>query len=371
MIKRVINDIEIDVDEHEANVFYFDNDFAKKINSFKMEDIIQKIYEERNEYIPLTVFNEITPLCNFKCPFCYINHNIVKFNFPNLNDYLKIYADLIEKGMLYCTLTGGEILSHPYFFDIYKFLKENGVIVSLFTNGSLFTEEHYNLFKQYKPFQIEISIYSIEENNFSNITGQSEIGCDKVLNNILELKKMGINVKCKTQLNKLTIKGFEKIKEWCILHQIPYYYSSELQDRYDGTSTQEYDLEVEQHDKIYKDRLKKSNAISEFGVKKYFECGAGKYGLMISYDLKIRPCASFYSIKEACFTTDSGIKLALSNLKSYIETKKGKPLMGCSGCNAEPICKECILSDLLTRRKKCEFYINMMKSKSEHANNSK
>ena len=226
MIKRNINNVLFDVDEYEANVLYFEQDFAKKINSFKMEDLAQIIYEERNDFIPLIVFNEITPFCNFKCPFCYINHNHIEFEYPTLYRYFEIYKGLIDEGMLYCTLTGGEVLIHPYFFDIYKFLKKNGVLVSIFSNGSFFTEKHFNLLKTYKPFQIEISIYSIDEDDFHLITGRPSDECNKVLNNILKLKEIGVNVKCKTQLNKLTINGFEKIKKWCSSHHIPYYFSS-------------------------------------------------------------------------------------------------------------------------------------------------
>lgn len=81
-----------------------------------------------NEYVPLTLHWEILDRCNFRCPFCYIvghsNEKLVR-----LNEIASHIEALIDHGVLFCTLTGGEVTIHPDFQAIYTLLKERGVVV--------------------------------------------------------------------------------------------------------------------------------------------------------------------------------------------------------------------------------------------------
>ena len=77
MINRIINGLEIDVEETAPNELYFPTEFIDRVNDFdgSLDQIKQGIYNwNRNEtYIPLSMMWEITNNCIFSCPFCYIN----------------------------------------------------------------------------------------------------------------------------------------------------------------------------------------------------------------------------------------------------------------------------------------------------------
>ena len=60
---------------------------------------------------------------------------------------------------MWCLISGGEPLLRPDFPEIYLALKRHGLLVSVFTNACLVTEEHVELFRRYPPRDIEVSVY--------------------------------------------------------------------------------------------------------------------------------------------------------------------------------------------------------------------
>lgn len=344
LIERVINGVNIQVDINKSNAIYFEESFSKKIYSNDIGDILNTIYEERMEILPLTALFEITNNCNFNCPFCYIHNESIKIE--KSLDYEKIenvLSSMIKKGLLFCTLTGGECLINPHFSKIYKYLKQNGVLVTVLTNGSLINDEYLSIFKEYKPYKIEISLYGYNQVDFEKNTKQKKYKSDDIKNTILKLRNNDINVICKTPLNSITEQSFYDINDWCNENNIPYYYSPELYDTYDGRSSNKFKIK----NKYLIDLIKKSdfelyNKIKkECGQKKYFDCKAGKFDLIITYDWKLLPCFSFRNIEEAMFDINDDFDYAYENMKSYILKYKNKPIEYCKGCIYYNMCKEC------------------------------
>ena len=116
---------------------------------------------------------ELTDRCNFKCRHCYICEDAVSARDKELSadEILAVAKDAVKRGALWCTLTGGEPLLREDFPEIYIGLKKLGLLVTVFTNGSLITEKHIELFKTYPPYCIEITVYGMSENTYERVTG--------------------------------------------------------------------------------------------------------------------------------------------------------------------------------------------------------
>ena len=72
--ERIICGLPIDVNVNEGRELFLPEEVASRIGKGEMGDIIRAIYETSGkEYVPLSVFMEVTDRCNFNCPFCYIN----------------------------------------------------------------------------------------------------------------------------------------------------------------------------------------------------------------------------------------------------------------------------------------------------------
>lgn len=352
IIERNIKGIDIDVDISESNEIYLPNRIAVKIKNDGIEEIINAIYAEANcEHIPLSVFIELTDYCNFSCPFCYINENGKEHHSLPRFDVLKQALDfLIENGLLYCTLSGGECLTHPDFSRIYTYLKERGVLVTIFSNGYLIDDAIISLFKQYKPFKIEISIYGVDDITYRTTVANNNISAKTVFDNILRIRNIGIDVICKTTATSLTERSFSLIKKWCDNNAIPFYSGYELQSTYSGTSRSMYlasekirkQMRKESDQAFYDDPQMTELANSTYEKKSAFDCSGGKTDIFISSKYELLPCMKAIGIDGWAFKIeDNGIQQAYSNLVSKIQSLKHQPLQYCRGCSHHKVCQEC------------------------------
>lgn len=352
MITRNVNGIEFDILPEKGNEIFFFPEFYENCPSSGINDILIAIYEEKGEYTPESLFIELTGKCNFNCPFCYIHNCSDAKNQPFIPfEQIKKDIDyLVDNGLITCTISGGECLLHPEFNRIYEYIKNKGVLVTVLSNLSLLAEETFNLFKRLPPYKVDVTIYGMDDESMFRATGQGKFSSDTVLNNIILLKNNGINVSCKTPYNSITKDQIPKIEVWCRENEIPYFYSMETFDTYDGTSMQAFSMPQKD---VYKDKItakQKKNPIQTFDRKINFRCKGGEYGLFISYDYKLRPCMPFYSIAEANFDILSlGLENALSQMKAFISRYKGTPLNCCDGCEYCNACDLCIITQLSNR----------------------
>ncbi|WP_418310343.1 radical SAM protein [Odoribacter laneus] len=350
MVQRRINNVDVLINPYSANEIYFNSKFLEKngslVKSMSPSQLCGLI--SGCSYTPMLLTWELLDRCNFYCPFCYIvghSHN-EQVRFENIKSKIQ---ELIDLGLLYCTLTGGEILLHKDFKEIYSFLKLSGVLVALYSNGYLIDNEIINLFKQLPPYKIEISIYGVDQKNFDKVTGTKGRDYQKVLDNILKLRDLGIKVKCKTPFNSITEDGFSKIGDWCNLNGIDYYYSTTIFQAYDGKNLNHFQSnfssmisceanKIQITDKSYPEIFdcEKQNTI-----KKCYTCGIKNYGLHINSNFELLPCQRT-QIKECNYRiVDLGIKKSINLNRQFVNTYINKPIRGCTGCEASNTCKMC------------------------------
>lgn len=86
-------------------------------------------------------------------------------------EHCHILDDAAGAGCLWLLYTGGEIFAREDFLDIYAYAKQKGLLISLFTNGTLITPAVANLLARWPPFSIEITLYGRTENTYERISG--------------------------------------------------------------------------------------------------------------------------------------------------------------------------------------------------------
>lgn len=340
LIKRRINDVDFEVNIKKGGGLLCSKEVSDIVKG-NLNNFIEYLYEKKGSYTPLAVTLEITNICNFKCQFCYINEDNKKNNILEFCKLKKGIDYLVDKGLLVVYLTGGEILSHPEFEEIYKYLKKKGIFVVLLTNLSLLNEKHLQLFKDLPPYRVTVSIYGVSKKQFKNVT-QIDYDFKKILENIILLKNNGITVTCQTPLNKLTFPDFHLIKKWCNENNIKYSHSTELSDTYSGKSLSYLKIDDEINE-TYKRKVISKSEIN-FGYKYHFTCRAGKHTFVISSDYKLRPCFMLFGNNEQTFDANQSVEIAMTNMIDYINNMRKKKIDGCKGCVAHNICYECLFS---------------------------
>ncbi len=132
---------------------------------------LHRRYWQRDRVIKAQL--EITYRCNLHCVHCYTDpYNERKF-FPQeltLTEIKRIIDEMADLEILYLNLTGGEIFTHPNFFEIYDYAYRKGFLLMLYTNGTIFTRAIIDRLKHSPPFSIDISCHSVNEEAFDRFT---------------------------------------------------------------------------------------------------------------------------------------------------------------------------------------------------------
>ena len=127
------------------------------------------------ERVPVCGGLDLTYRCNFRCRHCYVGHLTGQRRSEAAELTTAQILDLLEQaagaGCLLLLLSGGEPLLRHDFPDIYVGAKRLGMIVTVFTNGSLIDERHLDLFEHYPPHEVEVSVYGASEPTYARVTG--------------------------------------------------------------------------------------------------------------------------------------------------------------------------------------------------------
>jgi radical SAM protein with 4Fe4S-binding SPASM domain len=87
-------------------------------------------------------------------------------------EILKILGEARQLGCENLTLTGGEPLLRKDFFDIFRYAGELGFRIRLFTNASLLSPDHIELFRKNPCLErIEITLYGMKTSSYGKVTG--------------------------------------------------------------------------------------------------------------------------------------------------------------------------------------------------------
>ncbi len=172
------------------------NESKTKNNSSVEPSIITYLHQKGSALgLPVSGTFELTSRCNFNCKMCYIHsENSAEKKEAELSteEWLKIAKEAKAKGTIFLLLTGGEPLLREDFPYLYEELAKMGFIIHVNTNGSLLTGEIAELFKNYPPFRINVSLYGGSDETYRELCMNEKF--HEVVENIKLMKSYGIEV---------------------------------------------------------------------------------------------------------------------------------------------------------------------------------
>jgi radical SAM protein with 4Fe4S-binding SPASM domain len=146
------------------------------IETLQYSDFSRVVHEEVNALrIPVNGTLELTHRCPLECVHCYnnlpMNDRGARRGELTADEHKRILDELTELGCLWLLLTGGEVLARPDFFEIYRHAASTGMLLTVFTNGTLITERVADAFAELPPFAIEITMYGRTKATYEALTG--------------------------------------------------------------------------------------------------------------------------------------------------------------------------------------------------------
>lgn len=256
---------------------------------------------EKNHQIYSVIF-ELTTHCNFSCVHCYLcnHHDQNELSYEKIIDILDI---LYNKEVLFITFTGGDIFTRKDFLDIYLYAKKKGFIIELYTNGALIDDNIIEVFKQYPPLLVDISLYGSCENTYQKVTGVTN-AFNKVITNIQKLIKAGIRVSLKAPVLNLYYNELPEIKAIANSFGVPFRTGFEVFPTIDNNNcVQNYSVPLKDSLKYeFEEFVKKPRTFGKeedyeivnlMEAKPLFRCKLGRASCVIDYTGNMCPCMSF------------------------------------------------------------------------------
>lgn len=146
----------------------------------------------------------LTDKCNLRCTYCMPYENM-QFNPTalqmNAEELLAITQSFVKAGVDKIRLTGGEPLVRKDIDNILRGLSQLPVRLAMTTNA-VKLHHHFYLLEETHCMRLNISLDTLESGRFKTITRRNDF--DRVLENIIEAKKRGFDIKINTVLIKGT-----------------------------------------------------------------------------------------------------------------------------------------------------------------------
>ena len=291
--------------------------------------------------IPISATIELTPFCNFNCVMCYVRLNSEQAakqgELLSKEKLLKIAHEAKEMGTLYLTLTGGEPLSRPDFWDIYKELNQMGFLISILSNGSLIDEDAIKKFREYgMPYSVKLSLYGASDETYKKVC-KSGNGFTKIEKSVKLLKENQVPLSLSATIVRENADDlremYEIAKKWGVrfYHTISVVKSARGSDNTAETSRFAFD-EFARHLSLQQLEMHKF----KYPESPFSWCSSYCNSFWLTWNGHLQLCA----FMNGPYTSiDDGLEKAWNELNEKLEVLKNP--RECESCKYSEFCQRC------------------------------
>lgn len=290
---------------------------------------------------PFSTIFELTPFCNFQCVMCYIRLNKEQAEKQGAmlpaDEWIKIAEKLRDMGTLNITLTGGEVFTHPDFWNIYEKLNQMGFWISVFTNGYLIDEDVMSKFRLYgMPHMMQITLYGASDDTYYRVCGSRD-GFTRVAKAIDLLKEAKVPLSLSATMVKENAGDLQAIHKFAREKKVPVKHTTSVVKSSRGATnsaeTSRLGIADFSHEYTLEDLEKSKYRIPEFP---FSMCASYRKSLVVTWNGKLQLCP-FLSSPSVGYSGD--INSDFKKLYSLLEEIKNPE--ECSDCDWKEFCQRC------------------------------
>jgi len=300
--------------------------------------------------VPIAGLLELTSRCNLRCVHCYLgpqeNHWARRGDELSLDRVLAIVDEIAEAGCLYLGITGGDPMIHDHFPEVYRRARENGMIVTVLCNGILVRDEILELFQEYPPAGVEVSLYGATRETYEAVT-RVPGSYARCLTGIHRLIEAGVRVELKTVVMTLNAHEVEAMRQIADDLGVTFRMDSGIFPQLENQDSSPLRLRVSPQEAIrrefsdpaqvdaWSERLSRDVVPSE----ELYRCGAGVTGFYIGPYGEASPCLMTsqhrHSLEDRSFASLWDRELV------QIRGQKPAADYGCNSCEMQAACTGC------------------------------
>ena len=305
-------------------------------------------YLEKRAYadkIPLKGTFELTAICNFNCNMCYfhLNEQQIRSIGRELTneEWLDIARQAKDAGMLYLTLTGGEVFAKPGFRELYEKLSKMGFLIQILSNGYLIDESVMEWLGEIQPYILRFTLYGASNDTYARVCGVED-GFDRISHAIDLVKQAGIPFYMVSTLVKENIHDLEAMQEFANEKKVEFTVTSSVVKPVRGATQNAVSHRLDMfngHDELLKRMISDGrDRLYPFVEHPLEICGSYRKAFWLTWNGNLQLC-SFMSEPAISLTGNIGFNAAWQQLLEQLEQMR-KP-EECSDCPYERFCARC------------------------------
>jgi len=293
---------------------------------------------------------ELTSRCNLSCRMCYVRHAAgdLKEKARELpaSAWVELARQAVANGMVFLLLTGGEVLVRRDFFEIYEPLTRMGVVLALFTNGTLITPDLAARLAQAPPSRTEITLYGATAGTYEAVTGVpgSFTACCAGIEALVSHR---VPLGLKTTVTRQNVGELDAMRQMAHGWGVPFSAGWLLSRRPDRTLSDVEDCRLSAADCIALEATDQASAHewTEVALRERaggsldtFACHAGKAAFVINPEGEMNVCLVLP--QPGARPRKIGFAEAWKQLQHYVDIAP-PVITDCAACDALPYCGRC------------------------------
>jgi radical SAM protein with 4Fe4S-binding SPASM domain len=300
--------------------------------------------------IPMCGSIDITHRCNLNCAHCYLGDRSGSANIDSQRDtaqWKSLIDEIVEAGCLSLVITGGEPLLRKDFETLYRYSRESGLLVTLFTNGTLVTDRTIDLLRELPPFAVEVTLYGATAATYETVTGVRG-SYERCIAGIERLISGNIRVRLKTILMTLNSHEFSAMQDMAKRYDVEFRSDAAIFPCFDNTLSP-VELRVSPEAVVAKEfsdpetfrqwREHFERSRETFLTGPLYQCGAGLTTFHVDSSGFLKPCLMVtglkYDLKKGSF------KEGWETVIPRIREKRIAPTFECATCEKLSLCGFC------------------------------
>lgn len=302
-----------------------------------MNETLKEIAAKNDTLLTATI--ELTNKCNFRCEHCYLASHSCEIDVKKV---FSLIDELKKCGVLYLTLTGGEIFVYKNIMDVIKYARKLGISVTLFTNLSLLDKDIITELKKLYISEISTTIFSLNNevnDSITNVKGSLK----RIMENVKLVKEAGIPMEIKTPIMMKNVDDVGDVKRFCEDNGFKFNYTSEIVSKLDGNNAPI---------KLYAKQKNIAKALSFLNYEERVEsrkgfnpdepmCRTLGHNISITCYGEIQPCISFPISYGSIYNTTIEDVWKSSLLKRRLVSIRNSDLKECIKCKYADECLRC------------------------------
>lgn len=310
-------------------------------------DQLGKYLEEQAyaEKIPLKGTFELTARCNFNCNMCYVHLNeqqIKSIGCELSNEqWLEIARQARDAGMLYLTLTGGEVFARPGFRELYEQLHQMGFLLQILSNGYLIDEDVMEWLGELQPYTLRFTLYGASNETYQRVCGVKD-GFDRVSHAVDLVTKAGIPFFMVSTLVKENVRDLEAMQRFANEKRVELVVTPSVVKPVRGATqdavAHRLDMFTDHKEALQQMMAEGRERLYPYMKNPFDVCGSYRKGFWITWNGNLQLC-SFMSEPAVSLIDGCDFTGAWQQLMTELEQIR-KP-KECQSCQYEGFCAKC------------------------------